>query len=389
MKILPEGLSGVNGFSYLGKNIGIKKEKSDFAVLFSENICNAAGVFTQNQIKGAPVYVTMEHLENHQAQAIVVNSGIANVATCEEGLRNAQNTAKLMAAELAIRENDVLVASTGVIGPQLPFEKIRRGIKGSRGELTKTGKFAEAIMTTDTFKKEFCVEHQNFRIAAATKGAGMVSPNMATMLAFIVTDADIAGKDLTSMLKKSVSRSFNMMTVDMDTSTSDMALILANGAAKDVDKTGFQQALDFVCVELAKLIARDGEGATKLIITEALNVKSQTDANKIAKAIVSSNLVKCAVYGNDPNWGRLIMAIGNSGAETIIEERLKIWINGHSIVLGGKADASYDEKNLSEVLRRSQEVTITVDVGTGGFSARAYGCDMSQEYVKINAEYAT
>lgn len=389
MKVLSDGLSGIDGFLSLGKHIGIKAQQKDFAVLYSQSACQAAAVYTQNQVKGAPLYVTKDNLKDHQAQAIVVNSGIANVATGEQGVENAKKMTEAVAIELGLKPEDVLVASTGVIGPQLPMDKITAGTKGIKDELARGGDFAEAIMTTDTVKKEICVEHENFRIAAAAKGSGMISPNMATMLAFIITDADIAAAELSPMLECSVGRSFNMMSVDMDTSTSDMAIIMANGRAKDINKDSFQQALDYVCVELAKMIARDGEGATKLIISEAKNAHDEADAQKIARAVVTSNLVKCAVYGNDPNWGRLMMAIGNSGAEKLVVDEIKIWINGQPIVEAGKAAAAFNESQLSETLKNSQEITITIDAGVGSAEATAYGCDMSEEYVKINAEYTT
>lgn len=389
MKTLAAGLAGVDGFLALGKHVGIKRQAKDFAVLYSESACQAAAVYTRNQVKGAPLYVTEEHLKDHQARAIAVNSGIANVATGEQGIKNARKTAETVAAELGLRPADVLLASTGVIGPQLPMAKIIAGAKGIKRELTRGGDFAGAIMTTDTVKKEICIEHENFRIAAAAKGSGMISPNMATMLAFIITDADIAAAELSPMLKRSVNKSFNMVSVDMDTSTSDMVIIMANGRAKDVDRESFQQVLDHVCVELAKMIARDGEGATKLIIAEAKGAAGEADARKAARAIVTSNLIKCAVYGNDPNWGRLMMAIGNSGADNLDVDQIKIGINGRPVVEKGRAADGYDEKQLSKTLKDNQKITITVDMGVGTAAATAYGCDMSEDYVKINAEYTT
>lgn len=389
MKTSKQGLSGVEGFLFLGKNIGIKRAKKDFGVLYSEKSCNSAAVYTKNQIKGAPLYVNMEHLKNGKAQCVIANSGVSNVATGEEGVKNAEKTAMLAARELGVKKEDVLIASTGVIGRQLPMEKIEKGISGIKNELAKNGGFAEAILTTDTFKKEICVEGRGFKIAGCAKGAGMICPNMATMLAFIITDAEVSSNDLQKMLTASVDKSFNMVNVDMDTSTSDMAIILANGAAGKADKKEFQEALDFVCVELAKMIARDGEGATKLIISEVINSKSEEDARKIAKSIVNSNLLKCAVYGNDPNWGRIMCAIGNSNAEKIAEDRISIWVNDELIVAGGKAAESFDAEKLSKVLGKSREITIKTDMGVGTKKATAFGCDMTEKYVKINSEYTT
>ncbi|MEK7594203.1 MAG: bifunctional glutamate N-acetyltransferase/amino-acid acetyltransferase ArgJ [Patescibacteria group bacterium] len=389
MKILTDGLSSVDGFLYLGKHVGIKRQKKDLGILYCEKVCSAAAVYTKNQIKGASLYVTKDHLENGQAQAVVVNSGVANVATGQQGIKNAELLAEAVAKELNIQAADVLVASTGVIGPQLPMDKITAGIKGTKAELSKTGDFAEAIMTTDTFKKEICVEHENFRIAATAKGSGMLAPNMATMLAFVVTDAEVPADELNAMLKVSVNKSLNMLSIDMDTSTSDTVMILSSGTAKDVKPERFQEALDKVCVEITKMLAVDGEGATKLIISQTVNAASPADAKKVAKSIVNSNLVKCAVFGNDPNWGRIMMALGNSQAETLVEDKIKVWINDKPIVDGGKAADGFDEPQLTEILKNNKEIYIKIDLGLGESEATAYGCDMTYDYIKINAEYTT
>jgi glutamate N-acetyltransferase/amino-acid N-acetyltransferase len=388
MKYLSGGFSNISGFSSLGKHIGIKPSGKDFAVLLSDTVCNAAAVYTSNQIQGAPLAVTREHLANNTAQAIVVNSGIANVATGEQGRQNAIKTAALLAAELGIESSDVIVASTGVIGPQLPMDKISAGIHGIKQELGNDEDFAEAILTTDTRKKEVCVTAHGFTIAGCAKGSGMISPNMATMLAFIATDANLAGHDLSRLLQNCVASSFNMMSVDMDTSTSDMVTIMANGEVQ-VDVQEFEEVLNYVCQELAKMVARDGEGATKLIISETRGAHSEADARKVARSIVTSNLVKTAIYGNDPNWGRLVMALGNSGAEHIDENTIQIWINQTAIVENGIAAPTYNAEDLSALLSSSEEVTIVIDLHQGTYSAQAYGCDMSEDYIKINAEYTT
>ena len=389
MKFLRLGLSNIDGFLTLGKHIGIKYKRPDFGILYSKTMCQVAAVYTQNQIKGAPLHITMEHLRNHEAQAIVVNSGIANVATGSKGLEDARTTAKLAARELGIQTDAVLVASTGVIGKPLPMEKIASGIQGAFGKLRQTSNFAKAILTTDSVTKEICVQHQNFMIAGVAKGSGMIAPNMATMLAFIITDADIPAHELDPMLKASVDKSFNMVNVDMDTSTSDMVIVMANGRVKNVDRAGFRDALEQVCTELAKKIARDGEGATKLITAQVTGARSLEDGRLLARAIVSSNLVKCAIYGHDPNWGRLMCALGNSGAGTIHEGSISIWINQAPVVSGGTVDASFDEDKLSRSLAIEPEAIIRIDMGCGESQAEAYGCDMSVEYVKINADYTT
>lgn len=389
MNQIDGGFANIAGFSALGKHIGIKAEGKDFAVLYSDTPCTTAAVYTKNLVQGAPLVVTKEHLANHQAQAIVVNSGIANVATGQQGIANAVKTTQLVAAELGIVAGDVVVASTGVIGPQLPMDIITEGTQGIKQELRADGDFAEAILTTDTRKKEICVKADGFTIAGAAKGSGMISPNMATMLAFIATDAQIAGEQLQTMLRDCVDQSFNMMSVDMDTSTSDMVVVMANGKAGAVDLNDFQAALLQVCQELSKMIALDGEGATKLIISHTTGAASQIDARKVARAIVTSNLVKTAVYGNDPNWGRLMMALGNSGVETFAEDTVAIHINGKPIVAAGFASPDYNADLLTAILKTSQEVTILIDLGQGSEQATAYGCDMSEEYIKINAEYTT
>jgi glutamate N-acetyltransferase/amino-acid N-acetyltransferase len=318
----------------------------------------------------------------------VVNSGIANVATGEQGKQNAAKTASLVASELGINHDDVLVASTGVIGPQLPMDKISKGIKGIKQELNTDGDFADAILTTDTYSKEICVSAHGFTIAGCAKGSGMISPNMATMLAFVATDADLKGQELSEILRSCVDSTFNMMSVDMDTSTSDMVIVMANGKVQ-TNVHEFKEALEYVCKELAKMIARDGEGATKLIVSETKGAFSQSDARKISKAIVTSNLVKTAIFGNDPNWGRLMMAIGNSGADNLDQDKMQISINQTLIVQNGVAAPDYDAEKLSEILSSSEEITISIRLNQGNYNAEAYGCDMSEEYININAKYTT
>lgn len=390
IKTTNKGIGTVPGFLSLGKNIGIKKEGKDFAILYSQNVCSVAAVYTKNMVKGAPLHVTKKHLRNGKAQAIVVNSGCSNVATGAKGLENAKKTAVLAAKELGIKTEDVLVASTGVIGKQLPMDKIEKGIKGIKSELADSGDdFAQAILTTDTVKKEVSVDADRFRISGAAKGSGMIHPDMATMLAFMVTDAKVLSKDLERCLKNSVDKSFNMVNVDMDTSTSDMAVVLANGMAGEVDAEEFQKALDLVCVELAKMIAKDGEGATKMIIAKVRGAKSLDDAKRFAKSVVNSTLLKCAVFGRDPNWGRILCALGNSGAKYFDGRELKVKINGLSIFENGKESKTYDGKKLSLAMKENSVITIDLNMGSGNFCAEAYGCDMTYDYVKINAEYLT
>lgn len=391
MKFLKNNVCAPKGFKALGKAVGIKKSgKPDFGVIYSEVLADAAAVYTSNMVKGAPLIVTKKHLENGKAQAIVINSGVANVCTGKKGIRDAEETAKALAEELGVSPSDSLVASTGLIGAYLPMSRIIKGIKGIKNELDMGSDVAEAILTTDTLKKEIAVKIDNFTIGAIAKGSGMIHPNMATMLCFITTDAAISSEKLRVFLKKSVNKSFNMISVDRDTSTSDMVVIMANGLSGNADSKKFQNALDFVCTELAKKIAKDGEGATKLIEVEVKNAFTKADAEKIAKSVISSNLVKCAVFGNDPNWGRIVSAMGNSGAE--FDEKLiyiYFWNTlGKKLIVKKGTAASFDAKEARKIMK-SDVLRITIDIKQGNENAIAYGCDMTYEYVKINGMYAT
>lgn len=388
MEFLKNNVSAPKGFKALGKAVGIKNSNNlDFAVIFSETKAETAAVYTKNKVKGAPLIVTKEHLKDNQAQAIAINSGISNVATGKKGIEDAKKIAKETASELSIKTEDVLVASTGLIGAYLPMERILKGIKGINNELTSNGSnAAKAILTTDLVKKEIAVKVDNFTIGAIAKGSGMIHPNMATMLCFITTDAKLSSKKLQSFLKNSVNKSFNMASVDMDTSTSDMAIAMANGLAGSADEKKFQEALDYVCVDLAKKIAKDGEGATKLIEVEAKNSKTEEDAKKIAKSIINSNLVKCAMFGNNPNWGRIICAIGNSEAD-FKENSIDIYFGEEKIVENG-VTAGFDYKKVKEIMKKD-ELKIIIDLKNGKESATAFGCDMTLDYIKINALYTT
>ena len=387
MEFLNNNVCSPKGFKALGKAIGIKKSgKADFAVIFSEVLADAAAVYTSNKVKGAPLIVTKNHLKDGKAQAIIINGGISNVCTGEKGIKDAEETAKLAAEEIGIDSNNVLVASTGLIGAFLPMGRITKGIKGIKNELGISPDAATAIMTTDKVKKEIAVKVDNFTIGAIAKGSGMIHPNMATMLCFITTDAKIPSKKLAAFLKNSVDKSFNMINVDMDQSTSDMAVIMANGLAGKADEKKFQNALDHVCIELAKKIAKDGEGATKLVEVEVKNAATEADAKKIAKSVVSSNLVKCAIFGNDPNWGRIMCAIGNSGAK-FSEDKIDICFDNKIIVNKG-VGTDFNFGEIKKIMGK-EELKIIIDLNDGEENATAYGCDMSYEYVKTNALYTT
>ena len=387
MELMENNVCAPKGFKAVGKSLGIKKSgKPDFAVIYSENSADTAAVYTSNKVKGAPLIVTKKHLANGQAQAIVINSGVANVCTGEKGIKDAEEMTEFASKELGIDSNDVLVASTGMIGAYLPMDKIKSGIRGIKNELSINSNAAKAILTTDTVEKGAAVKVDNFTIGAIAKGSGMIHPNMATMLCFITTDAKIRSEKLDSYLKNSVNKSFNMISVDMDTSTSDMVIIMANGIGGKVDENKFQDALDYVCVELAKKIAKDGEGATKLVEVEVKNAVSKADADKIAKSVVSSNLVKCAIFGNDPNWGRILCAIGNSAAE--FKENLVDIYFGKELVVNNGIMTNFDLNKVKGIMRKNM-LKITIDLKLRNDCSIAYGCDMGYDYVKINASYTT
>ncbi|MDD4859062.1 MAG: bifunctional glutamate N-acetyltransferase/amino-acid acetyltransferase ArgJ [Dehalococcoidales bacterium] len=372
---------------------GVKSEKPDLAVLYSEVPAAVAGVFTRNRVKAAPVVLCQQRVKSGKASAIVVNSGCANACNGDDGMTDAVMMAELAAKKAGVPATEVLVASTGVIGKRLPMEKIRDGIGKISLARNKGHDFARAIMTTDTVHKEIAVKVGGYTIAGCAKGSGMIHPDMATLLGFITTDAAIDLKVLQKALHQAVDVSFNMISVDTDTSTNDTVLLLANGQAgnpriKDCtpEAADFQEALDLVCVTLAKMIARDGEGATRLIEVNVTGANSVTDARTVARTIVSSPLVKSAVHGCDPNWGRVAAAAGRSGV-AIEETKLAIAIGGIPLLKAGRPLPS-DAKKVSEALGRN-EVKIDVNLNLGIEVATAWGCDLSEEYVKINSEYMT
>jgi len=386
IKFLKRSVAAVYGFKAMGKHIGLKKGKKDLAIIYCKNQCNAAAVHSLNKVKTPVKIVNTKHLKDGKAQAIVINAGVANVATGEQGIKDAENMAELTAKELGIKTEDVLVSSTGYIGKMMPMDMIEKGIKGSKKLLHKKHNAADAIMTTDTVKKEIAVKHDDgFKIGAIAKGSGMIHPNMATMLCFLTTDADLSSAELQEALGKAVNSSFNMISVDRDTSTSDMVAIMANPKV-NVDIKEFKKALNLVCKRMAKRIAADGEGATKLVISKVVGAKTKEDAKKAAKAVVSSNLVKCAMFGNDPNWGRIMAAVANEDI-TIDAAKMDIVLQGN-VVLRDGAPEKFDEKVVSELLN-AEEVEVVVNLNMGDKKATAYGCDMTYEYVKINAEYHT
>jgi glutamate N-acetyltransferase/amino-acid N-acetyltransferase len=378
------------GYWLLAKNVGIKDETLDLAVIFSETRATAAAVFTQSRFAGAPVLVGREHIADGYLQAIVVNSKNANVATGQHGMEIAREMTALVAAELGINAQDVLPSSTGVIGRVPPIEKIRAGLQGLKKNLQRDilPDVARAIMTTDAYPKYISRSVGNVVIAGVAKGAGMIEPNMATMLSYLITDAQIPSATLRSMLVTAVNKSFNMMSIDTDTSTSDTVVLMANGLAGTVDLTLFQQALDEVCIFLAREIARNGEGVTKLIEVTVSGAQSFMQAKKVAKSIVNSPLVKTAIYGCDPNWGRIAMAIGKCHEEKDIEPEKVTITMGETTVFRHGSPTDFALDAVSRYLA-NKEVVIWVELGLGDKKATVWGGDLTEGYVKENAYYTT
>jgi len=405
-QVVDGGVTAPQGFQAAGVSAGIKKNgKRDLALIYAEKPCSAAGVFTQNLVKAAPVLLDMEHLEKTQgrAQAIVVNSGNANACTGAQGRQDALTMAELAAAKLGLAPEEVLVASTGVIGQPLPMEKVKQGIELAVAALSKAGgrEAVEAIMTTDTKPKEiavsFSLQGREVTLGAMAKGAGMIHPNMATMLCFITTDAAVAPEALHRALQRAVDATFNMLTVDGDTSTNDSVLVLANGLAGNEELNegsdgyeDFVEALTYVCRDLARKIAADGEGATKLLEVVVKNAPSLQDARLVAKAVASSNLVKTALFGEDANWGRVLCAAGYSGAR-FDPEKVDIYLQsraGRIQTAARGAGLPFDEEAAARILKE-QEITFVLDLQAGDAEATAYSCDFSYDYVRINADYRT
>ena len=371
------------------------QEKLDLAILCFEKPCVAAGVFTTNAIKAAPVILSQKHLKNRSAQAIVVNSGYANACTGDSGMADAVEMARSVAEKLGLSVEDVLVASTGVIGVPLPMDRVRAGIR--KVALTKEGghELASAMMTTDTFPKEMAIFVESklgeFTIGGVAKGAGMIHPDMATLLCFLTTDAAVEARFLQSALQKAVDVSFNMITIDGDTSPSDTVVILANGLAGTEtinSRSGelFQKALDEVCLYLAKWVARDGEGATKLIEVAVEGAVNEAQARLAARTIASSLLFKAAIHGNDPNWGRIVAALGRSGAK-VNERKLDVYLNDVCVMKQG-SPVPFDRQEVSTGLA-SKEVSVRLYLNLGQGKAVAWGCDLSEEYVTINSAYTS
>ncbi len=388
------------GFSAAGVHCGIKGEALDLALFVSEAPCTAAGVFTQNRVCGAPVKVSRSRVPRSTARSVLINSGNANACTGERGLEDARWMTSLAADGLGCADEDVLVCSTGVIGHFLPRECLQSGIPKLVGELQQSpAAFANAargMMTTDTFSKQAMrtaeLSGKTVRVSGAAKGAAMIGPNMATMLAVVMTDAQLTPEQADAMLRHSVQRSFNCISVEGHTSTSDSVLLMANGAAangplEEEDQKTLQQMLDEVAEELAMAIIRDAEGADHIITIDVRGLRNSDEARQIAQAVADSALVKTAVTGADPNWGRIVSAVGYAGVE-LCEEEITLHVNGTLLYQSG-APVEYDEAAVSESLRNNREASIELDFSLGDASIRFWTSDLTMEYVRLNSEYTT
>lgn len=385
MSMLPKG------FLSFGKNIGIKDSSKDFAVIYSEKPCRAAGVFTRNNFPGAPILVGREHIRDGILQAIVINSKNSNVATGDQGIKHAKETCEELATALNIKAEYILPSSTGVIGVPLPIEKILNACRTAKAELKENAleDVAEAIMTTDKHKKisvrQLQKNNQVGVVYGIAKGAGMIEPNMATMLCFILTDVKIKSLNLQSILKRVVDKTFNCLSIDSDTSTSDTVVLMANESTVEVEESEFEDLLYDICLDLTKKIAMDGEGATKLIEVCISEASSLDQAKKIGKSIINSPLVKTAIYGGDPNWGRFVMAIGKVFDEVINYDSLSFKLGGLEV-----KNASDEIKDkMSSYLKGNKEIRIDITLGHGNFHSTFWGCDLSEGYIKENAYYTT
>lgn len=404
-KFIEGSVTAPKGFTAAGVCASVKpsnKTKRDVALIYCEKKCTAAAVYTKNLVKSSAILVTQNHLADGYAQAVIVNSGNAN--TCNaDGVEKAEKMCSLAADALGVDSNDVIVASTGVIGQVLPIEPIEKGVAMMKGNLSKEGgtDAAEAIMTTDTVKKEIAMEMtlggKTVTVGGIAKGSGMIHINMGTMLSFVTTDAAISSEMLYEALKEAVEDSYNMVSVDGDTSTNDTLAIMASGLAgnpeiteKNQDYRDFVEGITEAFKQLAKKLAGDGEGATKLLICTVTGAKTKKDAVMVSKSVICSSLLKAAMFGADANWGRVLCAVGYSGADvdvTKVDVDFKS-VKGEIAVCRNGAGIEFSEEKAKEILLE-KEIEILVNVGDGEGKAQAYGCDLTYDYVKINGDYRT
>jgi len=395
-------ITAPQGFRAVGITCGIKESgKPDLALIVADGPCAAAGVFTQNQFPGAPVIVSKQHIADGNARAIVCNSGISNVATGQAGIDNAKSMCSSVAQQIGCPPEEVLVGSTGVIGQPLPIDKITTGIETAYPQLARGNEAdaaaAEAILTTDLVTKSAARQvqlgDQTITLGGIAKGSGMIAPNMATMLVFLTTDAGFPADQLQDSLRVAVNQSFNRMSIDSDTSTSDSVLLLASAAVdhprNEQTLAAFTEALQDICKDLTYQLIRDGEGVTKVFHVHVRGATNEADADAVGRAVVDSPLVKTAVHGGDPNWGRLVMAVGKSNAR-IVPKSLSISIGDHPVITNGEPDpgASRKAEQLAAAMEGA-DVYLTIDLGIGEARAAWLGGDLSREYIHINADYTT
>ena len=404
MKLITGGVCAAKGFKASGVHCGFRhnRTKNDLSLIYSEKIGSAAAVYTTNAVKGAPIAVTKAHIADGKAQAMICNSGNAN--TCNaNGVEIAEQTCELLANALKINKSDVIVASTGVIGKPLEIAPFEKGIPEAVKKLSENGneEAAIGILTTDTVKKEVAVEFtiggKVCRIGGMAKGSGMIHPNMATMLVFITTDTCISSEMLSKALKSDIAETFNMVSIDGDTSTNDMVSVIANGLAGNDEITCdgedfeiFMKALNTVTIGLCRMIAGDGEGATKLLECSVYGGKDLATAKKVAKSVICSSLLKAAMFGADANWGRVLCAIGYSGADVNVN-KIDVYfesVKGKINVCKKGASVDFSEEKAKEILLE-KEIDIIVDLNDGEFNSKAWGCDLTYDYVKINGDYRT
>lgn len=399
MKIMEQGgITSPQGFQAVGIHAGVKADAAlkDMALVYSTRPASAAAVYTTNRVQAAPLQVCREHLDDGTARAVVLNSGNANACTGAQGLQDARRMCQDTATALGLAANEVLVCSTGVIGVELPMAAITAGIPRLAAALSEAGgdDAAQAIMTTDLVPKSFAVElevdSKAARIGGIAKGSGMIAPNMATMLSVVGTDAVVAPGLLKEMLSDAVRRSFNCITVDGDMSTNDTVIVLANGASgvkiNEAQADGFYQGLEEVCRDLARKIARDGEGATKLVSIQVRGGCSEQEAQQVGLSVANSNLVKTAIFGRDPNWGRILCAVGYAGVE-LDPDQVAVKLCGTTIYQDG-AGVGFDKAALSDAMQ-AKDIPIEIDLRQGHAAAEIFTCDFSYDYVRINAEYTT
>jgi len=400
LRTVPGGtITSPRGFQAGAAFAGMKtlgEDRRDLAILYSETPCTATGVFTSTKIKAAPVVISQKHLAKGCAQAIVANSGRSNAFTGEQGLEDAAEMAALTAAKLGLGPGEVLVASTGVTGVRLDMETIGAAIKGLTLSRQGGHDMAQAITTTDTFTKEEAIAFElggrEVTVGGIAKGAGMIHPDLCTLLCFLTTDAAVDGDFLRKAFRRVMAVSFNMLTIDGDTSPNDTVVLLANGVAGNdpirggVGAEAFQRALEGVCIHLAKCIARDGEGATKLIEVTVEGALTEQEARMAARTVASSPLVKTAVYGADPNWGRILAAVGRSGAE-VVESKIDLFFDDICLLKGG-TPLPFSREEARAVLSRT-EVPIRIYLNLGTAKGTAWGCDLTEEYIRLNSAYTT